>query len=130
MNTNEIASVLTTLRAIGNDTVTCEVKRAQGGLPATVWETLSAFANANGGHLLLGIDEKKAFAVTGVDDLARWKPTWPRSVPRWNLRSGRRSNPSSSTGRWWSSARYRNFHGTNVRVINDRSDPGRVPGSA
>jgi len=45
------------LRRLGLEPTEIEVKAAAGGLPRTVGETLSAFANGDGGTLLLGLDE-------------------------------------------------------------------------
>src|SRR5262249_14498081 len=70
MNEAELATVLTALRAHGADHLQCEVKKAKGGIPMTLWESISAFSNVAGGHILLGVDEKNSFAVTGVDDPA------------------------------------------------------------
>jgi len=68
VNADDITDLIDNLRNIGNDTLTCEVKKAHGGLPASIWETISAFSNAVGGCLLLGVDEKNDFRVTGVQD--------------------------------------------------------------
>ena len=55
-----------------------ECKKAESGLPKSVWETYSSFANTSGGTILLGIKENmseeefaKRFTVGGVENPER-----------------------------------------------------------
>jgi ATP-dependent DNA helicase RecG len=68
VSTDDVAEILATLRRIGGEPTRVEVKRAAGGLPKALRETLSAFSNTDGGVILLGVDEATGFSTVALDD--------------------------------------------------------------
>ena len=49
------------------ESVDVEFKSGRGGLPGSLWETYSAFANTNGGTIYIGIAEKdESLDVHGI----------------------------------------------------------------
>ena len=50
-----------------------EAKQALGGLPESIWETYSAFANTDGGIILLGVEELEDKSLHALDLL---DPQW------------------------------------------------------
>lgn len=52
-----------------------EVKRARGGLPVSLWDTYSSFANCYGGVIILGVkeNEDKSWRTTGLKSTDRDK---------------------------------------------------------
>lgn len=59
----EVAAVIKRMRQQGTDDGLCEAKSCEHELGRSVWASVSAFANTNGGLLLLGIDENAGFTV-------------------------------------------------------------------
>ncbi|GAA1724585.1 RNA-binding domain-containing protein [Brachybacterium phenoliresistens] len=67
----QLDAVLDELRIHRGDSTDVEVKRAAGGLPESIGETLCAFANMpDGGLVVLGVSEAGDFSITGVPDSA------------------------------------------------------------
>ncbi|MCQ2250539.1 MAG: putative DNA binding domain-containing protein [Bacteroidales bacterium] len=62
-----------------------EAKKAKGGLPNSIWETYSSFANTDGGIILLGVDENKdhSLIITGVEDAHKLESVF------WNMVNNR-----------------------------------------
>lgn len=57
----DLTDLVDRLRRVRTDTTGVEVKDASGGLPKSLGETLSAFANGTGGVVILGLSERAGF---------------------------------------------------------------------
>lgn len=55
-----------------------EAKAANSELPKSVWETVSAFSNTNGGWIVLGVKQKgNEFEIEGVHNAEKLEQTIP-----------------------------------------------------
>jgi len=69
MLAQELQDLVQEVQRHGCESQTIEVKKAAGGTPERLYDTLSSFSNQNGGGIILfGIDEEAGYAVTGVYD--------------------------------------------------------------
>ena len=57
-----------------------EVKKAEGGLPVSLWDTYSSFANCYGGVIILGFKENKDGSIC-VKFPLKWVKINPGSIP-------------------------------------------------
>lgn len=67
----ELVEIVQNLRLLGADDADVEAKRAERQLPSSIRATLSAFANTAGGVVILGLDEGRDFAASGLRDAAK-----------------------------------------------------------
>ena len=69
MIVDEIRNILTGSTARYGESADIEFKSARGGMPVSLWESYSAFANTNGGTIVLGIRQKgHAFELDGLTE--------------------------------------------------------------
>lgn len=62
--------IVARLRSTGSEWTSVEVKAAAGGVPKSLWPTISAFSNRGGGVILLGLDEQNGFTpAPGFDPI-------------------------------------------------------------
>lgn len=72
MSREELIDLITRLQAGLAELGGIEAKRARSEVPSDITEALSAFSNtADGGVILLGVDESLGFEVSGVDEVDR-----------------------------------------------------------
>lgn len=70
-----------------------EVKEASGGIPKSIWETVSAFSNTAGGWIILGVSETKVksvstYEITGLEKAEKMEQdiiSTLRSVSKFNV---------------------------------------------
>lgn len=66
-NDTELEQAVAKMRLARTDLAEYELKTAKGGLPNSLAETISAFANTTGGTIILGITEKDFTSVPDLD---------------------------------------------------------------
>ena len=104
----ELAKAIKSLRISGTDSQDIEVKASVGKLPASIVESVSAFANASGGVVVLGLSESEGFAPVAGFDASRISDALAGvCADRLTPRSARTSGSRSPRACPWSSPTYR-----------------------
>ena len=73
IETDEVTLLLDTLRRIGGEPEDVEVKSGAGGFPGSVRESLVAFANAEGGTVIIGVEEGRGFRPVAIPYLPQYR---------------------------------------------------------
>lgn len=63
---DEVDALVQQARLVGTDTMAVEIKKAEGGAPKTLPESVSAFANGGGGIIILGLDEANGVPIVAA----------------------------------------------------------------
>jgi len=71
MQHKEFLSTIERLRRQGTDDAFVEAKACVEELSNDIWESVSSFANTNGGTLMLGLDENNGFSPAQGFDIDR-----------------------------------------------------------
>jgi len=89
-----------------------EAKSGKGGLPDSLWETYSAFANTDGGTILLGVkeDSKHTLFAAGVPDITKLEKDF------WNMVNNRQKVSANilTNGMVWQE----NINGKDILIID------------
>ena len=98
-----------------------EYKEASNGLPKDLWETYSAFANSNGGEIILGVKEKNnKFEVKGLNNIDKMiKDLWD------NLNNPKKVSSNIISD---SNVKVENYKGKNIlKIVIPRADRRQKP---
>ncbi len=121
MTESRIETTVARLRKQGRDDGCCEVKECARGISKDIWETVSAFANTEGGLILLGLSEKEGFTPVRDFDLYKVRDQFISGIGDGGCK-GRLTNPPHYT------LDHQEFEGAQLLVVDvDELDPSNKP---
>lgn len=68
MQPKELNNLIDNIISMKTETDTIEFKKAKGGAPENLYDTLSSFSNTSGGIIIFGIDETDSYSVCGISN--------------------------------------------------------------